>query len=151
MNITNTLKARGSSHGEFRDNGRIMQQLKDAVRDFKREDGSRGWDYLDASQREALDMILHKIGRIMSGDPNFADHWHDISGYAKLVDDRLQPEKEEPPLQATRVERQERDETQPGSYGRPILCTNCHTIHHEHAPCANLARGWNNHVKDMGL
>lgn len=40
-------------------------------------------------QREALDMIFHKIGRIVCGDPNYADSWHDIAGYAKLVENRL--------------------------------------------------------------
>jgi hypothetical protein len=30
-------------------------------------------------------MIAHKIGRIMAGDPNFHDHWADLSGYAELA------------------------------------------------------------------
>jgi hypothetical protein len=41
-------------------------------------------------QVEALEMIAHKIGRILSGDPNHQDHWDDIAGYAKLVSERLQ-------------------------------------------------------------
>ena len=36
-----------------------------------------------------LGTIADKIGRILSGDPNYADNWHDIQGYAKLVEDRL--------------------------------------------------------------
>jgi hypothetical protein len=40
-------------------------------------------------QREALDMIAHKIGRILNGDPNYADSWHDLEGYARLVEQRL--------------------------------------------------------------
>jgi len=40
-------------------------------------------------QQEALDMICHKIGRILNGDPDYADNWHDIAGYAQLVADRL--------------------------------------------------------------
>jgi hypothetical protein len=43
-----------------------------------------------ADQIEALDMICHKIGRILNGDPNYADSWVDIAGYAKLVADRLE-------------------------------------------------------------
>lgn len=35
-------------------------------------------------------MIAHKIGRILNGDPNYADSWIDIAGYAKLVADRLE-------------------------------------------------------------
>jgi hypothetical protein len=40
-------------------------------------------------QREALDMIAHKIGRILNGDPDYSDSWRDIAGYATLVADRL--------------------------------------------------------------
>ena len=34
-------------------------------------------------------MIAHKLGRIVNGDPNYADSWDDIAGYAKLVSDEL--------------------------------------------------------------
>lgn len=30
-------------------------------------------------------MILHKCGRILSGDPNEPDHWRDIEGYARIA------------------------------------------------------------------
>ena len=46
---------------------------------------------LASDQRETLDMIAHKIGRILNGDPNYHDSWHDIIGYTKLVADRLVP------------------------------------------------------------
>lgn len=44
---------------------------------------------LNPMQSESLDMIAHKIGRIIAGDPNVEDHWRDIAGYATLVADRL--------------------------------------------------------------
>jgi hypothetical protein len=50
------------------------------------------WAQLADDQREALDMIVHKIGRILNGDPNYQDSWQDIVGYAKLVADRLTSE-----------------------------------------------------------
>lgn len=78
-----TLASRGNVHGEFADNAQTMQALKDICRD------SVNWDKLNPAHKEAVDMICHKLGRILSGDPNFADHWHDIQGYAKLVEDRL--------------------------------------------------------------
>ena len=34
-------------------------------------------------------MIAHKLGRIVNGDPYYADSYIDIAGYAKLVGDRL--------------------------------------------------------------
>lgn len=35
-------------------------------------------------------MIAVKIARILVGDCNHPDHWHDIAGYATLVADRLE-------------------------------------------------------------
>jgi len=31
-------------------------------------------------------MILHKIARILNGDPEYSDNWHDIAGYATLIE-----------------------------------------------------------------
>lgn len=77
--IERTLTEREGVHGNFEDNARISQWLKDMFR------GQRGWPVLNRVQSEALDMIAGKIGRILSGDPNHIDHWHDIAGYATLV------------------------------------------------------------------
>jgi len=43
----------------------------------------------EADMREALEMILHKIARILNGNPNYADSWQDIAGYAQLIVKRL--------------------------------------------------------------
>lgn len=56
---------------------------------MRKFEAERGCD-LDPDQREALEMIAHKIARILNGDPNYADSWHDVAGYATLVADRLQ-------------------------------------------------------------
>lgn len=55
----------------------------------------RNWEGLSDTQRETLDMVVHKIGRILAGDPDHIDHWDDIAGYAKLVANELRarPEK----------------------------------------------------------
>ena len=45
-------------------------------------------------QQEALDMIATKMARIVNGDPDKVDNWDDISGYAKLVSDVLQEERD---------------------------------------------------------
>jgi hypothetical protein len=50
-----------------------------------------GWKRLSKDKREALEMIQHKIGRILNGNPEFHDSWHDIVGYAKLAADRVKP------------------------------------------------------------
>lgn len=83
MSVDKTLEDRRSTHGDFLDHATATQHLKMVMHDHP------GWDNLDVMQREALDMIAHKIGRVLSGDPNFADHWHDIQGYARLIEVRL--------------------------------------------------------------
>lgn len=77
------LADRGQRYGVFRTHGIITQYLKEQMRQHQ------GWNRLEMDQREALDMIQHKIGRILNGDPNYRDSWDDIQGYAKLVSDRL--------------------------------------------------------------
>lgn len=80
------LDERGSRYGNFLDHARITQRLKNVAHQFATDHDKR----FDVDQAEALDMIFHKIGRILNGDPNYADSWIDIAGYAKLVADRLE-------------------------------------------------------------
>ena len=84
--IEDILGSRGATHGEFRDHAGLTQGLK---RVFYEIGMAKTLPELSDIEREALDMIFHKIGRIGSGDPHVADHWVDIAGYAKLVADRL--------------------------------------------------------------
>lgn len=81
---TPLLNEREKTHGSFDDNARLMQELKQVARAMP------GWNRLRDTHREALDMIFHKIGRAINGDPNFKDHWDDIAGYAKLCSERCQ-------------------------------------------------------------
>jgi len=75
---------RTTRHGDFNDQARIAQALKRAVQ------CEPTWEMLRDTHREAIDMILHKVARIVAGDPNFHDHWDDIGGYAKITRDRIQ-------------------------------------------------------------
>lgn len=86
--LADILADRGKRYGRFEDHARITQQLKMVI--AKHDTGNR----LDDDQMEALDTICHKIGRIVNGDPNYADSWDDIAGYATLVGDRLRGLKE---------------------------------------------------------
>ena len=72
-------------HGVFEDHARFTQQMKRILNSSPRYQEPGFTD----SQREALEMIVHKIGRILAGDPNHADHWADIAGYARLVEREL--------------------------------------------------------------
>lgn len=84
--IAETLQERGQRYGDFPTHAEITQQLKRVMAIYTRR---KGVLFLAADQQEALDMIAHKIGRILNGDPDYADSWIDIAGYAQLVADRL--------------------------------------------------------------
>ena len=86
--ITQTLTERGERYGKFMDHARISQSFKSFVRNSHGEK----WKTMSFDQQEALEMIFHKIARILNGDPDYADSWHDIAGYAQLVADRLNGE-----------------------------------------------------------
>lgn len=85
-----TLAERGSRYGTFTGHAEVTQDLK---RCMARHLAKRGKTLTD-DQQEALEMVAHKIGRIINGDPNYADSWVDIAGYTKLVADRLETGKE---------------------------------------------------------
>lgn len=84
--ITQTLEQRGERYGKFIGMAGITQHLKLVLTNaLLAQDKS-----LAPDQQEALDMICHKIARIVNGDPDYVDSWVDIAGYAMLVADRLQ-------------------------------------------------------------
>lgn len=80
------ITERGTRYGKFKDGAAIMQELKFVMREVD------GWHHLSPSQKEALDMIQHKIGRILNGDPTYDDSWKDIAGYATLIVSELNGE-----------------------------------------------------------
>lgn len=83
MSVDTILEERGKRYGPFDQHAEITWSIKSAMH------VSEGWANLTDSQREALDMIAHKIGRILGGDPNWKDSWDDIAGYATLVAKQL--------------------------------------------------------------
>lgn len=85
-NVDAVLAERGARYGKFKDHAFITQALKKISSEFLQDQGK----ILEPSHQESIDMIFHKIGRILNGDPNYADSWVDIAGYAKLVADELQ-------------------------------------------------------------
>lgn len=92
-NVNEVLKERGNRYGDFATHANITMALKlcihQHIKDYAKE------DVITADMVEALDMICHKIGRIVNGDPTYADSWVDIAGYAKLVSDRLEADAKE--------------------------------------------------------
>lgn len=91
--ITTTLSERGARYGNFSGHAKIAQDLQDVMRNSvarPEEDNvvTPAWDKLSPVAKQALTVIADKIARILNGDPNYDDNWHDIAGYAKLAEDR---------------------------------------------------------------
>jgi hypothetical protein len=80
-NIHATLAERGSRYGDFLGHAQVTMGLKQVIAAELQHRGKS----LHADQQEALDMICHKIGRIINGDANYDDSWRDIAGYAQLA------------------------------------------------------------------
>lgn len=84
--VEKTLADRGAVYGRFVDHAEISQSLKNVMR------AAPGWQELPNDMRESLEMVAHKVARILNGNPNYADSWHDVGGYAALVEKRLNGE-----------------------------------------------------------
>jgi hypothetical protein len=70
---------RDHQHGGLDAVGITSQQIKDSMRE------GINWktNSLHPAAKESLDMIAHKIARVLSGsDPHDFQHWEDIAGYA---------------------------------------------------------------------
>jgi hypothetical protein len=77
------INERQKTHGVYKNTAAYSQGLKDMFR------ASPNWSALNDGQREALDNLSVKVSRILNGDPDFKDHWDDISGYGKLGADSI--------------------------------------------------------------
>lgn len=88
--VDEMLAERGKRYGTFIGHAHLTRTLKEALMDHAVSLNKKFY----ADEAEALDMICHKLGRIVNGDPHYADSWRDIAGYAKLVADRLESGKE---------------------------------------------------------
>jgi hypothetical protein len=84
--VDETLNTRAQDYGKFKDGAALMQGIKRLLADHAAKHDKLFAD----DQWEALEMIVHKIGRIVNGNPDKVDSWVDIAGYATLVADRLQ-------------------------------------------------------------
>lgn len=88
--VDETLVERGKRYGKFINHAGVSQQLQHDIKLGFINNENFKFDDLDTDMQEALFMIAHKLGRIINGDPWYADSWVDIAGYAKLVADRLE-------------------------------------------------------------
>ena len=83
MSINKTLEQRGERYGKFKDVAATTYAPQEILRNAKNH------EHMTDDQVIALDMICNKMARIVNGDPNYIDNWHDIAGYATLVEQEL--------------------------------------------------------------
>lgn len=85
------LKERGSNYGDFFGHAAVAQDIKGTI--HAALERNHQFALLAPTEkkvvREGLDMIAHKIGRIVNGNPRYADSWDDIGGYAKITRERV--------------------------------------------------------------
>ena len=97
--VTEILNERQSTHGTFEESATTVQRIKVIMR------STPNWDKLSNAQREALEMVQHKIGRILHGDPYLLDSVRDIIGYAQLVYDELESKEGSTDVKTERIAR----------------------------------------------
>ncbi len=78
MNTEAVIENRGKDYGKYSEVSRLDQAFKTVLT------SGRNWDTLPDNQKTSLEMITHKIARILNGDPTKEDTWLDISGYSTL-------------------------------------------------------------------
>lgn len=81
--VTDMLEERGARYGDFCGHAKITMDLKRAMH------ASKNWADLSDDKKECLDMVAHKIGRILNGDPEYLDSWQDCIGYLTLITNKL--------------------------------------------------------------
>lgn len=83
QSIDATLAERQSTYGGFvhvaNTTGKLFAEIKNG----------KNAHMLPYAHEEALHMICSKIARIVNGDFNHIDSWHDIGGYAKLIENLI--------------------------------------------------------------
>ena len=83
--IEATLAERQAQYGCFEDVAFVTENIMAVLSKVR----TNGLNDLPYPHRMALYMIASKMARIVNGDFNYRDNWHDIGGYSKLVEDLL--------------------------------------------------------------
>lgn len=80
--IEATLAERQSTYGNFEDVAFVTENIMAVLSKAR----TNGLSDLPHTHRMALYMIASKMARIVNGDFNHVDGWHDIGGYSKLIE-----------------------------------------------------------------
>ena len=83
MNVTDTLDDRQKAYGNYAENCELTQKMKDILRSHP------GWKTMRPEMKQSMEMIVYKMARIITGDHSHKDSWHDIAGFAILIEQDL--------------------------------------------------------------
>ena len=79
QSIDATLAERQSTYGSFEDVTFVTENIISILKKCN-------YDSMPHTHRMAMYMIASKMARLVNGDFNHLDSWHDIGGYAKLIE-----------------------------------------------------------------
>lgn len=82
--VDSTLSERQASYGCFEDVAFVTENIIGVLKKCN-------YDSMPHTHRMAMYMIASKMARLVNGDCNHVDSWHDIQGYAKLVEKIIEP------------------------------------------------------------
>ena len=83
--LSDTLQQRGSTYGDFAEIAELSKKFRGVCADYLDSKGKS----LPYVHQEALIMVFHKIARALAGDSDYTDNWHDVAGYATLVENHI--------------------------------------------------------------
>jgi hypothetical protein len=83
ITVDTILEDRLATHGDFTEDAEMAQRFKNLLHQ------GRNWHMLHTFEAEALEQMATKIARILSGNPHHPEHWRDLQGYPRLVEERL--------------------------------------------------------------
>lgn len=88
-NTKQVVQDRAKTYGDFTQFAALVNHLEQSCINHMRAFNPEGLTKMHPVLAEGLHMALHKIARIVNGDPAHEDSWRDVGGYATLVADRI--------------------------------------------------------------
>ena len=83
MSVHDTLDQREKSYGSYPENCKLTQDMKYIMRSH------HGWSSMSPQAKQSMEMIVYKMARLITGDHDHKDSWHDIGGFALLIEQDL--------------------------------------------------------------
>ena len=87
LSVEGTLAERQKTYGCFEDVATVTEEIIKALK-------IGNYDNMPKPHKMAMYMIASKMARLVNGDFNSIDGWHDIGGYSKLIENLIGGENE---------------------------------------------------------